>query len=126
MLCHHNRDRRQLLGLLSRLGAALLPALRRVGGGWLGAVARVLAQLLFEPLDPRLQAGDLALVALTERLGSLHQLEDRLDGAFPPGVVDGLCLGALHAARFDIGAGTPALCQPSRCPPVPGGGVAGD
>ena len=51
----------QLLGFLAGLGAALLAGLRRVRGGRLGAVARVLAELLFESLDPCLQASDLAL-----------------------------------------------------------------
>lgn len=66
---------------------------RRVGRRRAGGVLGVLAQLLLEALDPRLQAGDLALVA-----GG--QLDQELDARLTTGVIDRLGFGALHAKGF--------------------------
>ncbi len=96
---------RRALGPLAGLCAALLAGLRRIGGRWLGAVSRALPDLLFKPLDPRLEAGDPALVAR-------RQLDHELDARLAAGVVDGLRLGALHAPRFDATPRSPGLCQP--------------
>jgi hypothetical protein len=58
-----------------------------------GRSSGVLAQLLLEALDPRLQAGDLALIAS-------GQLDQELDARLTTGVIDRLGFGALHAKGF--------------------------
>jgi hypothetical protein len=82
-----------LAGARGSLGLGALGG--RVGRRWARGVLRALPQLLLEALDPRLQAGDLSLVAGGE-------LDQELDAGLPACVIDSLGLGALHGKRFDV------------------------
>jgi hypothetical protein len=87
------RDRAARPAFVRSIRALVEGFARRVGRGRARGVLGVLAQLLLEPLDPGLQAGDLALVAC-------RQLDQELNAGIPAGVVDRFGLGALHAKRF--------------------------
>ncbi len=91
----HELASRALVTGLSTLLACARSALglrssRRVGRRWTRGVLGVLAQLLLEPFDPRLQTSCLALIAR-------RQLDQELHASLAAGVIDRFGLGALHA-----------------------------
>jgi len=110
---HELASRTLVAGLTARLAGArslgLWNAARRLARRRQRGVARVLAQLLLEALDPRLQASDLALMAR-------RQLDQELDASLATGVIDRFRLGALHAPRFDAAPTSPVMSTAARSP----------
>ena len=90
--------------LRARLRAPLRTRLRRILRRRLRAGARTLPRLLLQPAHSLLQP----LAAPRQLLAAPCQLEDELDTALPPAVVDHLRVAPLHDAHFGGQPGVPS------------------
>jgi hypothetical protein len=79
----------QLLRLLPRFRAALLPGLRRIGGRWPGTCARVLPCLLLQPLQ-----------AIPVLPNLSRQTKNELDTRLTPRVINCFRVRTLHACKI--------------------------